>query len=94
MLVASMWMDAVAQALGMPLHTLQECNMYGEGAVTHFGQELVHNRLPACWQRVTETSDYHKRRKQVDEFNVATRCAQLAADLVHYLRWSLGETWQ
>eukprot|EP00892_Ulva_mutabilis_P007836 jgi/Ulvmu1/5424/UM022_0219.1 len=73
MLVASMWMDAVAHALGMPLHAVQERNLYGEGAVTHFGQPLVHNRLPACWQQVTEKSNYHVRRKEVGKFNAATR---------------------
>lgn len=82
MLVASMWMDAVAQALGMPMHTLQERNMYGEGAITHFGQELVHNRLPACWQRVTDTSAYHRRREEVDAFNAATRF-ELATETAH-----------
>lgn len=73
MLVAGIWMDAVSKELGIPLHELQERNMYGEGAVSHFGQEIVHNRLPACWQRLTETSEYDKRRRQVDEFNATTR---------------------
>lgn len=75
MLVANMWMDAVARALHMPLHAVQERNLYGEGAVTHFGQPLVHNRLPACWHQVTETSTYHARRAEVAAFNAATRCA-------------------
>lgn len=74
MLVACMWMDAVGQKLGIPLHTLQERNMYAEGAVTHFGQKLTQNRMPACWQQVTQSSEYHKRRREVDKFNAATRC--------------------
>lgn len=78
MLVAGIWMDAVSKELGIPLHALQERNMYGKGAVTHFGQEIVHNRLPVCWQRVTETSDYHNRRRSVDKFNAATRYGSCA----------------
>lgn len=77
MLVANTWMDALARKLGMPVEAVQERNLYAEGAVTHFGQPLVHNRLHACWNGVMESAEWQKRRSAVDVFNQHSRWASL-----------------
>ena len=77
MIITNTLMDDAARALGMPSHVIQERNMYGEGSMTHFGQRINNNRLPACWQQVKEKSDYLTRRSEVDAFNSATRCVVL-----------------
>jgi xanthine dehydrogenase/oxidase len=75
MLVANTWMEALAQKLCMAPETLQERNLYGNNAVTHFGQRLPHNRLHACWHGAMQQSDWPARRAAVDEFNRRSKCA-------------------
>jgi xanthine dehydrogenase/oxidase len=82
MLIANMWMDHGAHALGLAPVDVYEKNMYKAGAVTHFGQAIEGERLEACWQDVMRTSEWRERRAAVDTFNTASRCA----DRLHRLR--------
>lgn len=73
MLVANTWIDALAQKLAVPLHIIQERNLYSDGAITHFGQKLEHSQLQTCWKNVLESSQWPKRRQEVDSFNSKSR---------------------
>ena len=41
MMIAEMYMDHLARAMGKPLAELQALNFYSEGQATHFGQPLI-----------------------------------------------------
>ncbi len=41
MMIAEMYIDHLARALGKPVAELQALNFYREGQATHFGQPLV-----------------------------------------------------
>lgn len=75
MLVANTWMDALSRKLAVPLHVIQERNLYADGAVTHFGQKLEHSQLQTCWQQVMQSSKWEQRRLEVDSFNGTSRHA-------------------
>jgi xanthine dehydrogenase/oxidase len=69
MLIANTWMDALARKLGIPPETLQQRNLYTEGAITHFGQKLVHSQLQKCFETVMESSEWTRRREEVHAYN-------------------------
>ncbi|CAG8591425.1 12826_t:CDS:2, partial [Cetraspora pellucida] len=46
-----------------------EKNIYVEGQITPYNQTLKDWYLPLVYQQVKETSEFEKRRKEVDEFN-------------------------
>jgi CO/xanthine dehydrogenase Mo-binding subunit len=63
----------VAGKLGKPVEALRELNMYKEGDKTHFGQALQDWNVPTLWQQIKQSSDYERRRKEVDAFNSQNR---------------------
>lgn len=83
MLIANTWMEHLARELGMPFESVQERNMYPEGATTHFGQVLEANRLKDCWQAAMEMADWGNRQASVDAFNAGSRCALLLPNCAH-----------
>lgn len=78
MLMANMWMDHGARALGIPAVDLYTKNMYGSGGISHFGQAVDGERVEACWRDVLRTSEWPQRRAAVDAFNKGSRCATRA----------------
>ncbi len=72
MLVGEEILARVARALGLPPEEVRERNFYagsGETATTHYGQELEDERLPKLWHELKESSDFARRRAEVDAFN-------------------------
>jgi xanthine dehydrogenase/oxidase len=63
----------VAGKLGMPVEQVRELNMYEEGDKTHFGQALQDWNVPTLWKQIKESSDFERRRKEVDAFNTQNR---------------------
>lgn len=66
-------MSMVAGKLGKPVEELRELNMYQEGDKTHFGQALQDWNVPTLWQQIKQSSDFDRRRVEVDEFNAQNR---------------------
>lgn len=66
-------MSMVAGKLGKPVEELRELNMYQEGDKTHFGQALQDWNVPTLWQQIKKSSDFDRRRAEVDEFNAQNR---------------------
>lgn len=48
---------------------VRKLNLYNEGDLTHFNQKLEGFTLRRCWEECLVNSDYHSRRKRIDEFN-------------------------
>ncbi|KAI5799964.1 Molybdopterin-binding domain of aldehyde dehydrogenase-domain-containing protein [Geopyxis carbonaria] len=69
MFIAESYMEEVADGLGIPVDKLREMNMYHEGDLTHFNQELKDYHVPMLVNQLKEESDYDKRRTEVDDFN-------------------------
>jgi xanthine dehydrogenase molybdopterin binding subunit/xanthine dehydrogenase small subunit len=72
MLVMEEIVDRVARRLGLPPETVRERNMYhgaGQTNTTHYGQEIGDNRLNQMWQQVRESSEFARRRREIDQWN-------------------------
>jgi xanthine dehydrogenase large subunit len=72
MLVCEEVLARVARAVGLPPEEVRERNLYagsGETNTTHYGQELEDERMPRLWRELKESSDFARRRQEVDDFN-------------------------
>jgi xanthine dehydrogenase/oxidase len=69
MFIAESYMEEIADHLGMPVEKLREINMYKPNEETHFNQALKDWYVPLMYKQVQEESNYHERRKAVEEFN-------------------------
>ncbi|RKH03272.1 xanthine dehydrogenase molybdopterin binding subunit [Corallococcus carmarthensis] len=75
MLVMEDILARIASALGLAPEAVRQRNLYdgvGDTNTTHYGQELEDNRLPKLWNDLLESSDFAKRRAQVDAFNASS----------------------
>ncbi|CAG8545594.1 29996_t:CDS:10, partial [Gigaspora margarita] len=67
-IVESMLNDA-AERMGINADELREKNLYVEGQKTPYNQTLENWCLPSVYQQVKETSEFEKRKKEIEEFN-------------------------
>ncbi|XP_015270433.1 PREDICTED: aldehyde oxidase 3-like, partial [Gekko japonicus] len=68
-LSTEMWVAAVADELGLPQDQVREMNMYKTVTVTPYKQKIDPRNLVECWKECFKRSDYHNRRKAIEEFN-------------------------
>ncbi|MBL0064544.1 MAG: xanthine dehydrogenase molybdopterin binding subunit [Bacteroidetes bacterium] len=63
--------DRIARFLNLDAAEVRRINFYGtdKNNITHYGQEVELNRLFLIYDQLISTSDYFKRRKEVDAFN-------------------------
>jgi len=73
MLVIEAILDDIARTLGLDSLDVRRLNLYGmtERNVTHYGQTVEGNRLPAILDRLELTSEYRRRRAEVSRWNAA-----------------------
>jgi len=66
-------LDRIARILKKDPADIRALNFYGlkKDNITHYGQEVELNRLPLMYEQILLSSDYHKRRKAVAEFNAS-----------------------
>ncbi|MFP2911397.1 xanthine dehydrogenase molybdopterin binding subunit, partial [Pyxidicoccus sp. 3LFB2] len=72
MLVSEEILSRVARAVGLPPEEVRERNLYagsGETNTTHYGQELEDERMPRLWHELKASSDFARRRQEVEAFN-------------------------
>ena len=79
MLVMEEVIDRVARTLNLPPEEVRERNFYREGDrlddtereanTTHYGQEIVDNRIQRVWDEVKAAADFEKRKAEVSHFN-------------------------
>ncbi|CAG8659138.1 915_t:CDS:10, partial [Gigaspora rosea] len=62
-------LNDVAERMGINANELREKNLYMEGQKTPYNQKLENWCLPSVYQQVKETSEFEKRKKEIEEFN-------------------------
>jgi xanthine dehydrogenase molybdopterin binding subunit len=64
--------DQVARFLGKDSIEIRKLNFYntGKNCITPYGQKVAKNRLPLLFNQLVKSSDYYKRREQVNRFNL------------------------
>ena len=63
--------DRIARFLKKEPLRIRQLNFYGDGSNnrTHYGQIVENNRLPLLYERLTKSSDYFTRKKEIEIFN-------------------------
>jgi xanthine dehydrogenase/oxidase len=69
MMVAEQYITHVADYLGKPVEEIRKLNLYKDGQITHFDMPLENVYLDRAWDELERSSDFHNRRKAVEEFN-------------------------
>ncbi|XP_046738971.1 xanthine dehydrogenase isoform X2 [Diprion similis] len=73
MFVAENMIRQVADFLKMDTVKVSELNLYEEGNLTHYNQQLNHCTIQRCWHQCLETSDYTSRAAAVGNYNKQNR---------------------
>jgi xanthine dehydrogenase large subunit len=72
MIVCEEIIDRIARTLGLPPEIVRERNFYhgtGETSTTHYGQDIVHNRIALVWTEAKEKSRFSDRQAEIAQFN-------------------------
>lgn len=69
MFLAETLIRHIADYLGKDALELSALNMYKEGDLTHYNQKLEYCTLEKCWSECLQSSNYHQRQKQLQNFN-------------------------
>jgi xanthine dehydrogenase large subunit len=72
MLVIEDIMDRIARSTGIAPDMVREINFYhgsGETNTTHYGQDLVDNRVSRVWAEVKENANFEQRKAEVSRYN-------------------------
>jgi xanthine dehydrogenase large subunit len=72
MVVIEEIMSQAASRLGLPAHVVRERNMYRDGELTHYGEEVDGDRLRLVWSQVKRTSAFATRQATVTAFNASS----------------------
>jgi xanthine dehydrogenase large subunit len=65
-------LDRIARTLGLRPEEVRERNFYREGDATHYGQTVKDaSRIERIWGELKRSSDFDRRRREIDEFNDA-----------------------
>lgn len=59
----------IAEYLGKDILEVQQLNLYKEGDITPYNQEITHCTLQRCWDECLQMSDYYRRKEEVDKYN-------------------------
>jgi xanthine dehydrogenase/oxidase len=65
--------EKAAHAIGMPPEEVRGKNLYRQGELTPFGQVVDYCYIDKVWERIRKTSDFDRRRAEVEAFNKANR---------------------
>jgi len=72
MVICEEIVDRIARTLGLPPEVVRERNFYhgsGETSTTHYGQEIVHNRIARVWYEVKTNANFSDRQAEITQFN-------------------------
>lgn len=82
MFVIESMMREMAQYMSRPYEDIAEVNLYREGHLTHYGQTLTYCTLSRCWHECIQTSEYWKRKQDVEAFNKQNRWRKKGISLI------------
>ncbi len=63
----------LATVSGVSVHNLRTINMYKEGDLTYYGQQLSHYNVPQMWRDIHTSSSYFERVAAIKKFNSENR---------------------
>ena len=68
-------LESIAEYLGVDALEVRQANVYGIDSrnVTPYGQVVDKNHLPEIYSKLAETSEYKRRRREIDDFNAKSR---------------------
>ncbi|KAF5376099.1 hypothetical protein D9615_007759 [Tricholomella constricta] len=69
MIVSEHYVEVVAHQLGLDIDRVREINLYKEGEETPYHQEVLDWHVPRLLEDCRVSSDYDRRRVEVDRFN-------------------------
>lgn len=72
MVVIEEVLDRVARKVNLPPDVVRDRNFYhgkGETNTTHYGQEIVDNRVDRIWTELKINADFEQRRSEIHQFN-------------------------
>ena len=73
LMVAESWIEKIAMKLSLSTEEVRQRNLYKEGELTHFNQQLVNCTLSRCWDECSKMAGFSQLRAEVDEFNANNR---------------------
>jgi xanthine dehydrogenase/oxidase len=93
-LVVEEAIEKIAHALGMRAEDVRWKNMYANGTprksqTTPFGEKLDHSNLRTLWQTLMKTSDFERRRAEVEAFNRGNRWRKRGLTMIP-LKYGIG----
>lgn len=59
----------IAEYLKKDFIEIAKLNLYQEGDITPYEQELIHCTLHRCWNECIESSQFSQRRQEIEKFN-------------------------
>lgn len=72
----------IAKVVGKDFVEIAEMNMYRPRDLTHFNQEITDSNIRRCWEEVLLTSEFYKRRLEIENFNKLNRWKKKGISIV------------
>ncbi|XP_078504361.1 xanthine dehydrogenase/oxidase-like [Lissotriton helveticus] len=69
MMLIETLMDDIVRTCGLPAEQVRRLNLYNEGDYTYFNQKIEELTVHRCWEECLQSSNYHQRVTQTEEFN-------------------------
>merc|ERR1712137_463210 len=69
MFICESWVNEVARVLNKDVHEIRKLNFYKGDDTTHYHQLPSDNPLGRLYDEILSTSEFYKRKEQVDQFN-------------------------
>jgi xanthine dehydrogenase/oxidase len=93
-LVVEEAIEKIAHTLGLRAEDVRGKNMYEDGTprksqTTPYGEKLNHCNLKSLWRRLMRTSDFERRRAEVDAFNRGNRWRKRGLTMIP-LKYGVG----
>ncbi|XP_065173530.1 xanthine dehydrogenase-like [Atheta coriaria] len=82
MFAAEYMIRQVAEHLKMDLVTVVAKNLYKEGDITHYSQQIINCNLSRCFEECLQKSNYFERQNQINQFNIENKYKKRGISIV------------
>jgi len=69
MMICENWINQIATEMKIDVNIIRESNFYKKYDLTHYKQELYDFRIHEMWNQLKISSEYDKRKMEVEKFN-------------------------